>query len=71
MGSPKILVVEDDQILAAQIINSLYKLGYRVSEITNSTEEAIKKVAETHPNLVVMDICLSSQIDALLSNTYY
>ncbi|NJL64453.1 MAG: diguanylate cyclase [Methylacidiphilales bacterium] len=65
MDCPKILVVEDEKVLAVDIRNSLQKLGYTVPEITDSGEAAIKKVAETHPNLVLMDICLTGTIDAV------
>jgi CheY-like chemotaxis protein len=65
MDKIQILVVEDDQILINGIINSLDKLGYKVFEIIDSAEEAIKKVAQTHPHLVLMDIGLSDKIDAL------
>ncbi|MGF2038458.1 MAG: diguanylate cyclase domain-containing protein [Nostoc sp. CmiVER01] len=65
MFARKILVVEDEKILASNIRNSLQKLGYSVSEINKSGEEAIKKVAETHPHLVLIDICLSGEIDGI------
>ncbi|MEH2056334.1 MAG: diguanylate cyclase [Nostoc sp.] len=65
MFTRKILVVEDEKILASNIRSSLQKLGYYVSEITNSGEEAIKKVAETHPNLVLINICLAGEIDGI------
>ncbi|MEH1903178.1 MAG: diguanylate cyclase [Nostoc sp.] len=61
----KILVVEDKKIIASNIRKSLQKLGYSVSEITKSGEEAIKKVAETHPHLVLIDICLAGEIDGV------
>lgn len=54
----KILVVEDEKNIASNIRKSLQKLGYLVSKITESGEEAIKKVAETHPYLVLIDICI-------------
>jgi len=63
MFARKILVVEDETIVASNIRKSLEKFGYSVPEITNSGEEAIKKVAETNPNLVLMDICLGGEID--------
>ncbi len=63
MFARKILVVEDEKILASNIRKSLQKLGYSVSEITNSGEEAIKKVAEIDPHLVLIDICLAGEID--------
>lgn len=65
MFARKILVVEDEKNLASNIRKSLQKLGYSVSEITKSGEEAIKKVAETHPHLVLIDICLAGEIDGV------
>ncbi|MEH2240101.1 GGDEF domain-containing response regulator [Nostoc sp.] len=65
MFARKILIVEDEKILASNIRKSLQKLGYSVSEITKSGEEAIKKVAETHPHLVLIDICLAGEIDGV------
>ncbi|MEH2192095.1 MAG: diguanylate cyclase [Nostoc sp.] len=65
MFARKILVVEDEKIIASNIRKSLQKLGYSVSEITQSGEEAIKKVAETHPNLVLIDICLAGEINGV------
>ncbi|MBG1245427.1 GGDEF domain-containing response regulator [Nostoc sp. NZL] len=65
MFARKILVVEDEKILASNIRKSLQKLGYSVSETTKSGEEAIKKVAETLPHLVLIDICLDGKIDGV------
>ena len=65
MFAHKILVVEDEEILASNIRKSLHKLGYSVSEITKSGEEAIKKVAETHPHLVLMNSYLAGEIDGV------
>jgi diguanylate cyclase (GGDEF)-like protein/PAS domain S-box-containing protein len=65
MDCPKILVVEDSKVLAIDIRNSLQKLGYGVSGIIDSGRGAIQKVAETHPSLVLMDVCLAGDIDAI------
>lgn len=65
MISPKILVVENEKILAVDIRNRLQKLGYSVLGITDSGEEAIKKVAENHPNLVLIDICLGGKMNGM------
>ncbi|MEH1866401.1 MAG: diguanylate cyclase [Nostoc sp.] len=65
MFARKILVVEDEKIIASNIRKSLQKLGYSVSETTKSGEEAIKKVAETHPHLVLIDVCLAGEIDGV------
>jgi diguanylate cyclase (GGDEF)-like protein/PAS domain S-box-containing protein len=65
MLSPKILVVENEKKIALDIKNRLQNLGYVVPEITSSGEDAIKKVEETNPSLVLVDICLSGKIDGL------
>jgi diguanylate cyclase (GGDEF)-like protein/PAS domain S-box-containing protein len=65
MLARKILVIEDEKIISSKIRKSLQKLGYSVSEITNSGEEAIKKVAETHPHLVLIDVCLAGEVDGV------
>ncbi|MEH2070802.1 MAG: diguanylate cyclase [Nostoc sp.] len=65
MLARKILVVEDEKTQASNIRKSLQKLGYSVSDITESGEEAIKKVAETHPSLVLIDICLAVEINGM------
>jgi diguanylate cyclase (GGDEF)-like protein/PAS domain S-box-containing protein len=69
MNYPKILVIKDQKILAVDIRNSLQKLGYLVSEITDSAEETIKKVAETRPHLVLIDISLTGEIDGIQAAT--
>lgn len=70
MFAYKILVVENEKILASNIRKRLQKLGYSVSKITKSGEEVIKKVAETHPHLLLIDICLAGEIDGVhLANT--
>jgi len=72
----KILVVEDEKTLASNIKKSLQKLGYTVSEITESGEEVIKKLAEFQPNLVLIDICLTEKINDvqlvdIIQNNFY
>ncbi|MFB2770239.1 diguanylate cyclase domain-containing protein [Pelatocladus sp. BLCC-F211] len=65
MNAPKILVIEDKEILAVDIRNSLNKLGYHVHKIANSVKEAIQNIAESKPNLVLIDICLVGEIDGV------
>ena len=65
MTDPQILVVEDEGIIAKSIRVMLKSLGYAVAAVTSSGEEAIKKAAETHPDLVLMDIVLEGDIDGI------
>ncbi|BAY42866.1 response regulator receiver modulated diguanylate cyclase with PAS/PAC sensor [Scytonema sp. HK-05] len=57
MPTQKILVVENEKKIALDIKKRLQKMGYFVYEIISSGEEAIKKVEETNPNLVLVDLC--------------
>lgn len=61
----KILVVEDESIVAMDIKNRLTKLGYEVCGPVSSGPEAIRKVAESHPNLILMDIRIKGELDGV------
>jgi len=63
MNSIKILVVENEQIVAEDIKFRLQRLGYAVSGTALSGEEAVKKAEEAHPDLVLMDIVLEGEMD--------
>ncbi|MBW4490894.1 MAG: response regulator [Trichocoleus desertorum ATA4-8-CV12] len=65
MANEKILVVEDERIVARDIEKRLKKLGYVVPVTVASGEEAIKKTAEIRPDLVLMDIQLKGKLDGI------
>ncbi|HEY9845909.1 MAG TPA: response regulator, partial [Candidatus Caenarcaniphilales bacterium] len=65
MVNAKILVVEDESIVAQDIQASLKSMGYTVPAVVASGEEAIKKAAQTHPDLVLMDIHLQGAMDGV------
>jgi PAS domain S-box-containing protein len=58
MSKKQILIVEDERIVADDLKASLERLGYKVSGLVSGGEEAIKKVGEFLPDLVLMDIVL-------------
>ena len=60
----EILVVEDENTIAKDIQNMLERFGYAAT-LVSSGEEAIKKSAEMHPDLVLMDIKLSGNMDVI------
>jgi hypothetical protein len=63
--SKKILIVEDETIVAFNIKNRLEGLGYSVIDIITSGEKALKKVTEMPPDLILMDIKLKGSIDGI------
>jgi PAS domain S-box-containing protein len=65
MAKKRILVVEDETITAEDIKESLQDIGYIVLAVVSSGEEAIIKVEEDNPDLVLMDIMLSGKIDGI------
>ena len=65
MAPPRILVVEDESIVAMGIEHRLQALGYQVAALVASGETAIEKVAETRPDLVLMDIQLQDAMDGI------
>jgi two-component system, response regulator PdtaR len=67
---PRILIVEDDEIIANLIALMLEKKGYTVVGKSSSGEESIRKSAELEPDLILMDINLSGQIDGVTAAQY-
>jgi PAS domain S-box-containing protein len=65
MSSAQVLVVEDENIVARAIQNELQSMGYFVSGIASSGEEAVEKAALTHPDIVLMDIVLKGNMDGV------
>jgi CheY-like chemotaxis protein len=61
----KILVVEDERILAIGIKRKLEMSGHIVTGIASSGQEAIEKARKTDPNLILMDIVLKGEMDGI------
>lgn len=65
MDKIKILIVEDEIIVATDIEDTLVSLGYLVSGILSSGEDAIEHAQAHRPDLVLMDIMLEGDIDGI------
>ena len=65
VDSPKILIVEDEQIVAIDIESVLRHLGYRVVGTAGSGKEACRIVAESAPDLVLMDVRIDGTLDGI------
>ena len=61
----KILIVEDEKIIAKDIADTLQKLGHTIVGIVSRGEEAIKFVSENKTELVLMDITLKGEMDGI------
>lgn len=66
MQSPlKILIVEDEMIIGANISLQLSKLGYEVTGMISKGEEALTHVRQNRPDIVIMDIQLKGKMDGI------
>jgi CheY-like chemotaxis protein len=59
------LIVEDERIVAEDIKRGLQNMGYAVSAIVSSGEEALKEAKENRPDLVLMDIVLKGKMSGI------
>ena len=65
MEKKKILIVEDEGLVALKIKKDLERMGYEVVNIFASGEEAVEGVEEARPDLILMDIKLQGEIDGI------
>ena len=65
MRKARILVVEDETIIAMELEHSLHNLGYDVTSIVNDAEKAIARAEADQPDLVIMDIRLKGDKDGI------
>lgn len=64
-GGARILVVEDEAIVALDIQSRLRNLGYSVARAVPSGEAAIEAARELQPDLILMDIMLEGEVDGI------
>jgi len=61
----RILVVEDERIVAHDLASALRELGYAVPATVATGEEAVERARELQPDVVLMDIRLPGAIDGI------
>lgn len=60
-----ILIVEDERVVALDLARQLQHLGYTIVGLATSGTEAIMQALTHHPDLVLMDLRLSGELDGL------
>jgi diguanylate cyclase (GGDEF)-like protein/PAS domain S-box-containing protein len=63
--TPRVLVVEDERIVALDLKAILRRLGYCLAGLTSSGTEAVELCESLRPDLVLMDIFLKGDIDGV------
>ncbi len=64
-GKPRILIVEDEQIVALHLKDMLKSFGYEILDLVNSGREAVHAALEYEPDLVLMDIVLDEEMSGI------
>lgn len=61
MSKVKVLIVEDEAIIADSIFDTLEELGYEVIEPANTFSEAIQLIESEKPDIAILDIQLGGK----------
>ncbi len=64
-GAPRVLIVEDESIIALELGESLRELGYEVVGIAHNAAAAVARARELRPDVVLMDIMLEGDEDGI------
>lgn len=65
MHTQRVMVVEDESLIAIDLKMSLKSLGYDVSDVVATGEDAVQSAIKKTPDLILMDIHLQGQIDGI------
>jgi CheY-like chemotaxis protein len=65
LAAVRILIVEDEGIVALDLRNQLQAAGYSVVAIAKSGEAAVEQANLTDPDLIMMDIHLKGEMDGI------
>jgi CheY-like chemotaxis protein len=65
MQKGRIMIVEDIRLVGEDIKESVTSFGHTVTAVVSSGEEALRKAEEDAPDLILMDIVLSGEMDGI------
>jgi len=65
MSEQKILIVEDEFLIARDLSKKLENMGYQVVDIVSSGQSALNAIADNPPDLILMDIVIKGNHDGI------
>ena len=65
MKKARILIVEDEAIIALEIESQLQSLGYEITSLVDNGEDAIAKAEVDKPDIILMDIHIKGEMDGI------
>ena len=61
----RILIVEDEAVVALHLRQALTKLGHKVAGIATTGDQALKLIDEVFPDIILMDINIQGEMDGI------
>jgi len=65
IAGSRVMIVEDEALVALHIRRELTKLGYTVVGAASNGEQALKMIEEIFPDVVLMDIHIQGEMDGI------
>ncbi|MBC7348776.1 MAG: HD domain-containing protein [Candidatus Aminicenantes bacterium] len=65
MSKARILIVEDENLVARDLQNMIRALGYGVTDVVQTGEAVLQSVSQVKPDLALMDIVLKGNTDGI------
>ncbi len=65
MPNGRIMIVEDEFLLAMSMKSDLSGMGYEICELVGSGEDAIRNAEQERPDVVLMDIILDGRMSGI------
>ena len=65
MEKIRVLVVEDESLVARDIENMVTSQGYEVCGVASTSEEALALAVETRPEIILMDVIIRGSLDGI------
>src|SRR5437016_6168631 len=64
-AAPRVMIVEDESVVACDLCDTLESLGYPVVAVVGTGEEAVATAGIVRPSAILMDIRLAGNIDGI------
>lgn len=61
----KVLIVEDEVIIALYIKKQLESLGYTITDLVSSSEEALSSFIQNTPDIIIMDVKIEGDLNGI------
>lgn len=69
LAKTKILIIEDETIVSLDIKSAVLKLGFEVTDVVTSYDEAVQSIKENAPDIALVDINLENSKDGITTAT--